>query len=288
MLKIDFIRQLDKFSLILRKKVTSNYTGERRSTMTGQGLLFKDHTQYTMGDDFRKIDWRVFARTDKFYIKRYEEEKNLTIHIIVDYSASMNFGKPVSKIEYASMLGVGFAYMAVKDNEKFVLSTFSDQLDVFLPKKGMKQLATLVDYLNNREATGVTKFENALSKYKNKINSKSMIVIISDFLYDLDEIRNSISRFKGHEVILIQVLDKDERDLSFEGEFKLQDLETKDVMKTFISPALRKSYLHQLTGHNAKIKKICDERNAKFFEANTEKPIFDTFFEVLMSRYFKK
>ena len=288
MIDTDFLRQLNRFSLILQKRITSNYTGERRSTMIGQGLLFKDHTQYAMGDDFRKIDWRVFARTDKYYVKRYEEERNLTIHIIVDFSASMNFGKPTSKSDYASMLGIGFAYMATKDNERFVLSTFSEKLDLFSPKKGAKQLAGIVAYLNDRKPVGATKFEESMAKYKNKISSKSMIIVISDFLYDLSEIKNSLARLKGHEIVLIQVLDKTERDLSLEGEYKLQDLETKQVVKTFISPSLRKTYLKQLNEHQAKIKKICDQMNAKFFIASNDKPIFDTFFEVLMSRYFQR
>ncbi|MBI2136581.1 DUF58 domain-containing protein [Candidatus Woesearchaeota archaeon] len=288
MIDTDFLRQLNRFSLILQKRITSNYTGERKSTMIGQGLIFKDHAQYALGDDFRKIDWRVFARTDKFYVKRYEEERNLTIHIIVDFSASMNFGKPTSKSDYASMLGIGFAYMATKDNERFVLSTFSEKLDLFSPKKGAKQLAGIVAYLNERKPIGATKFEESLARYKNKIGSKSLIIIISDFLYDLSEIKNSLARLKGHEIVLIQVLDKTERELSLEGEYKLQDLETKEVVKTFISSSLRKSYLRQLNDHQTKIKKICDQMNAKFFIASTDKPIFDTFFEVLMSRYFQR
>ena len=103
-----FLGQLDKFSLVVNKRVTSNYIGPRKSMALGRGLIFKEHRIYAPGDDIRSIDWRVYARTDDLYVKTYEEERNLTVHIIVDYSASMGFGKAVSKFDYASMLGVGF------------------------------------------------------------------------------------------------------------------------------------------------------------------------------------
>src|SRR3989344_3497360 len=123
-----FLGQLDKFSLVVNKRVTSNYIGPRKSMALGRGLIFKEHRIYAPGDDIRSIDWRVYARTDDLYVKTYEEERNLTVHIIVDGSASMGFGKPASKFDYASMIGVGFAYLALRDNEKFQFSTFADQL----------------------------------------------------------------------------------------------------------------------------------------------------------------
>src|SRR4030042_1668123 len=123
MIKTDFLRQLDRFSLILTKRKTSTYVGEKKSPATGKGLIFKDHTQYVPGEDFRSVDWRVFARTDKLFVKRYEEERNATVHILIDMSGSMNFGTECTKAEYASMLGLGFAYLAMKNNERFVLCT---------------------------------------------------------------------------------------------------------------------------------------------------------------------
>ena len=119
MIETGFLRELDRFSLIIRKRVTSKYTGPRKSVAMGRGMIFKDHRLYAPGDDFRSIDWRVYARTDNLYIKNYEEERNLVVHIILDCSNSMNFGKNITKFEYASMIGIGFAYLAMKENEKF-------------------------------------------------------------------------------------------------------------------------------------------------------------------------
>ena len=149
MINTDFLNQLDRFHLVVKKRVTSNFVGPRKSVAAGRGLTFKDHRMYSPGDDIRLIDWKVFARTDDLYIKTFEEERNLTAHIIMDASASMGFGKPISKFDYAAMLGVGLAYLAMRENERFQFSTFNEGLEIFQPRRGMSQLASMVFYLNN-------------------------------------------------------------------------------------------------------------------------------------------
>ncbi|MEM4239843.1 MAG: DUF58 domain-containing protein [Candidatus Woesearchaeota archaeon] len=278
---LSFLHKLDRMSLIINKRLTSNYVGERRAIATGRGLIFKDHAMYSPGDDFRAIDWKVLARLDKLFVKRFEEERNLTVHIIVDYSGSMGFGGRTKKFEYADMLGLGFCYMAMKHNERFVVSTFADRLEVFKPKRGRSNLMRVLDYLNTKKPKGLSKFESSLAAYKKRINTRSYVVILSDFLYDTEEIKNAIKRYRDHHVVLIQVLDKTETDLNLEGDFKLVDVETEESLRTFISPYARKSYLEQLSEHQAKIRKACDEIGAKFFVFSTEYPIFDAFYEVL-------
>ncbi len=281
MIKTDFLNHLDRLHLIINKKVASNFVGERESIHTGHGVVFSDHRIYTPGDDYRDIDWRVFARTDKLHIKRYEEERNLTVHIIIDFSASMSFGKEIKKFEYASMLGIGFAYMALKNNERFVLSTFSDKLERFKPKKGRAQLLAIVDYLQNKKAEGVSKFEESLLSYSKFIDSRSLIVVISDFLYSADEVKRSLFGFKNNEIKLIQVLDPMEVKLDVTGEFKLKDLETRGLLRTFISPFLRKRYLTKLGEHSAKIKWVANQVNGRFHSFSTDTSIYDAFYEIL-------
>lgn len=278
---LDFLNHLDRMSLIINKRVTSNYIGERKSVYGGSGLIFKDHRIYAPGDDIRRIDWKVFARTDDLYVKNFEEDRNLTVHIVIDYSGSMNFGKKIKKYEYAAMVGLGFAYMAMKNNERFVLSTFSEELELFKAKRGMRQLASIFNYLNKKHASGTSRFEGSLKKYKSLINSRSLIVIISDFLYDINEIRSVLYRFKNHEVKLVQVLDITEKKMDIEGEFKLKDLESKSTLKTSISPFVRSRYLDLLSEHNAKIEKLCDEVGAKFYSVHTGFPIYDAFYFIL-------
>ena len=279
---LGFLQQLDKLSLIIRKNITSNFSGERKSKVSGSGILFKDYSMYGPGQDIRHIDWKVYARSDKLFVKRFEEERNLTVHAIVDYSGSMGFGsQKMLKSTYAAMVGVGFAYIAMKNNERFVLSTFSDKLVSYPPKRGRAHLAYMFDLLNKRQPSGVTSFEKTLSQYKKFIDTRSYIIIVSDFLYSLQEIHNVLSRFRKNQVILIQVLDPVESELDLEGDFRLQDLETKDVLKTYISPSYRKKYVAQLKEHNDSIRKFCLETNAKFYSFSTSKPIFDVFYEVL-------
>jgi len=281
MIDTQFLHQLDRFSLIINKRITSNYVGERFSHATGRGLIFKDHAIYAPGEDSRSIDWRVFGRTDRLYVKRYEEERNLTVHVILDFSASMNFGTAISKAEYASMIGAGFAYLALKNNERFVLSTFSDSLEVFKPHKGRAQLASMVDFLNNKKPRGLSKLEQSLGNYKKLVNSRSYVVIVSDFLYPIDDIKRALFLFKNHRVVLIQVLDKVEKNLDLEGDFKLKDLETNEVLRTFINPFARKQYAGMLNEHNDKIQQVCNEVGAQFYSANTGQNVFDVFYDVL-------
>ncbi len=281
MIDTQFLHQLDKFSLIINKRITSNYIGERFSKATGRGLIFKDHVIYSPGEDFRSVDWRVFARTDRLFAKRYEEERNLTVHVILDFSASMGFGTQMTKADYASMIGVGFAYLALKNNERFVLSTFSDVLETFKAKKGRAQLAAMVEYLNEKKPRGLSKLEQSLGGYKKLINSRSYVVIVSDFLYPIDDIRKALHYFKNHRVVLIQVLDKVEKNLDLEGDFKLKDLETNEVLRTFINPFARKQYAGMLQEHVDKIQQVCTEVGAKFYSSHTGQSVFDVFFDVL-------
>ena len=281
MIDLSFLKILDKFSLIVNKHLTSNYIGERRTQFLGRGLVFQDYSMYAPGEDYRMIDWKVYGRTDRLMIKKHEEERNLTVHIIADFSASMNFGSPVLKSEYAAMLGIGFAYLALKNNERFVMSTFAEKLELFRPRKGRKQLAAIVDYMNEKKAKGVTNFEEALGRYKKMIGSRSLIIIISDFLYDISEIKNVLLRFKHHDVRLIQVLDKTEKELDDEGEVKLKDAESGGILRTYISPYLKKKYLNMLEMHNAMIVHECLGTSAKFYSFSTAKPVFDAFYEIV-------
>jgi uncharacterized protein (DUF58 family) len=281
MITTEFLSQLSKFNLVIRKRVTSSYTGSRRSLMHGRGMTIKDHRIYTPGDDFRSIDWRIFARTDDLYIKRYEEDKSLTTHIIVDHSASMNFGKDTTKFDYASMLGVGIAFLCMKENERFKFSTFSESLETFKSGRGMGHLANMVDHLNNIKLTGASNFRDAITKYSKMINSKSLIVIISDFLFDIEDIENSLFMLGNHDMKAVMVLDPVEKNLSWNGDVKLKDSETKNLLRTFISPKLRVDYKKKLDNHISKIAKVCDELGVDFHLVTTDKPIFDSFYNIL-------
>ncbi len=281
MIDTSFLDQLKRFNLVINKRVTSNLTGPRKSKAAGRGLTFKDYRIYAPGDDIRLIDWRVFARTDNYYIKVHEEERNLTVHLIVDKSASMEFGKPISKFDYASMIIVGFAYLALKDNEKFQFSTFADTLEIFQPKRGMSHLAAMVQHMNSIKPKGYSKLLDTIRQYKKVIGTKSMLVIASDFLVNIEEIREAFYLLGDHEIKIIQVLDRVEKELKFEGDMKLIDSETKGMLRTFISPRMRMEYQQQLDNHCAKIEEVCNKLNIDYNLAITDTPLFDTFYKIL-------
>jgi len=276
-----FLDQLARFSLVVHKRVTSSYTGPRRSIALGRGLTFKDYRIYAPGDDFRSIDWKVYARTDDLYVKTYEEERNLVVHIIVDSSSSMDFGQKIKKFEFASMIGIGCAYLALKENEKFQFSTFSGDIEIFQPKKGMSQLAAMVEYLNNIKIKGDSKIKETIYKYKKFIGSRSLIILVSDFLVNFEEIAESLPFLGNHEIKVVQVLDPVEKELKFSGDFKFKDSETGIKLRTYVDPRLRQVYEKMLEDHSGKIHELCDKLGMEFYQITTDTPIFDAFYRIL-------
>jgi len=283
-IELDFLRQLDRFQMAMKKKVHAQYQGGHETNVIGGGLQFKDYREYVPGDDTRYIDWKVYARTDKFFIKRFEEERNMVVHIIVDASGSMNFGRKMTKFDFASMIGLGFAYMALKNNEKFNFNTFAESIDPIKAKKGMNQLMSIVSHLNDIKPEGKSDFKGSMDVYKKSITSKSVIVIISDFLYDIDEFRDIIQRYRKSEVVIVQVLDPDERNLTLQGDVILKDSELDIKIRTFISRRTVKHYQDKMGAHIANLRNVCEETDSTFISITTDQPVFDVFHTVLTGR----
>jgi uncharacterized protein (DUF58 family) len=273
----EFLSQLDRFRLVLKKNISSQYQGSRKTTAAGSGLTFKDYKDYVAGDDFRNLDWRVYARTDKLYVRRYEEERDLTVHIILDASGSMDFGTP-SKFDYASLLGTGFAYLAFKNNEKFDFSTFAETFSPVRARKGRKQLLRLLDYLKESDVDGKTEFSESMESAKKQISSKSLVIILSDFLYDHKEVSQTLARFRKSQVLCIQVLDPVEKSFAIEGDMILEDAEEKTTLRTFITRRVKHKYREALEDHNAHVKDACEDIGAGFVSVSSDMEIFDAFF----------
>lgn len=281
MIDTSFFKELDRFSFMVRKRVSTAYSGSRRSILKGRGMEPVSYREYTQGDDFKTIDWKVYGRTEKLYVKEFEEEKSLTTHILLDTSKSMDFR---NKFNYAAMLALGFAYLVTKDNEKFSVATFGEEINITKPKRGRKYLSQTIDLLNNIELIGQTRFDYCMEKYASVIKSRSLVIIISDFMADTEGIKNSIFRLGDNELLLVQVLDPIEKNLDLGGEAKLIDLETDAKMDIYTSPRLRAEYQKKLNDHNAKIKETCNAVGADFHTVTTDKPVFDAIFEVVNRR----
>ncbi len=281
MVDLNFLKALDRLHLILKKRVHADLQGSHEASEFGQGLVFQDYKAYVPGDDFRYIDWNIYARTDKFFIKRFEEERNLSVHILLDRSASMDYGERITKFEYAAQVSLGFIYMAMRNNEKFTLATFTDTAEPLRPGRGASQLINTLKVLNKLPVKGRSDFRAAMDSYKKLIRSRSLIVIVSDFLYNLEEVRETLHRYRKSEVYIVQILDPVERHLSLQGDFILEDNETRQRLRTFVSRRLQQKYQDKLGEHILRLKDLCEETDAAFVSVTSDTPIFETFYHVL-------
>ncbi len=284
-IETDFFKQLDRFTFSVRKRVSTVYAGNRPSTRSGHGIDTIGFREYDPSDDLKDIDWKAYARTEKLYVRQFEEEKTLTTHILLDASKSMDYPENgTSKFEYAAMLAAGYAYMVTRYNDRFAISTFTQEVDINKPSRGRKNLLKTIDRLTDLEISGGTSIEEAVLKYSRAIKSRSLVILISDFLQEPQAIETAVSRLSDHDLILIQVLDPTEKVLPLQGNSKLIDLETGDEIGTYVSENFKERYLGKLDDHAARIKKACMKAGAEFYTFTTDTPIFDAFYYTIRRR----
>lgn len=279
MIEVDFIEELDRFNLALKKNSTEIQEGEQSSTSTGQGMIFEDHKKYQPGDDIRKIDWKAYARTDDIYVKRFEEEKSLTVHILVDRSSSMDFGDP-NKYDYAGKIGLALAYMTSNTNDRFRYSVFSETVTDISSARRNPNLGEMVDTLNELRKTPESLIERCVNDYSAKIENKSVVVIISDFLTDVEEIESAVSRLSGSDVVLVNTFAEQELDPDLEGDKILTDPESDSRLRTYISRKTRSNYKENIREHTSQVEEIADKYGAEYILASTSEDVFDSFLKV--------
>lgn len=280
-----FLDQLRRLNLIARKKVTNIYMGGRRSIRQGHGIEIADYREYYPGDDFRSIDWRVYARTERLYIRRFEEEKDLILHILVDSSSSMNFSSvAMTKFDYAGSIAAGFAYLAMSKHEKFGVGLFSERVtEILQPKKGTMHFFRMVELLNGATQSGQTNISRCIQEYTNMIKSRSFIVVISDFLQPIEELEDAIYRIAKYskESILVQTLDPSEINLPWSDDIMFEDMEYFGKERTFLSPEFKREYSKKIREHMFKIREICDDTGIDFVPLSTDTPLFNAFVRVI-------
>ena len=202
--------------------------------------------------------------------------------MLIDVSKSMDFGTTkYTKFEYAAMLGLGFAYLAARSNERFQLSTFSKYFVTFRAKRGMSQVIGFLHHLNKIKCSGLIEFEKLMKKYKKSVTSRSLIVIISDFLFDINQVKNSLPMYTNHEIKVIQILDKSETNFRIYGDVILKDAETEKEIHTYIGEAKRKRYREHLYNHIIAIENETYGVGGKFFLFSTEEPLFNAFYKIV-------
>ena len=244
----------------------------------GHGVSPVGYREYRKGDDFKLVDWKVYGRTEKLFIREHEEERSLVVHILLDSSASMSYA---GKYAYASRLAAGFAYLATMENEKYTISRFCHRFYPGDPKRGRQNLITTVAMLDDTLPRGGTSLKLISELFASQIKTTSLVVLISDFLEDTEDVISSIFRLSGHELVVIQVLSPDEVGLKFGGDVKFVDLESGLSLVTRVTEGERAEYLKRLTEHNEKIRAACNQVGANYFLVQTDRPIFDAFSEML-------
>lgn len=276
-------------SLHLRAKtvVQGFFSGLHRSPHHGFSVEFSEYRQYTPGDDPRYLDWRLYARSDRYYIKRFEEETNLRCYLLVDLSRSMGFGSlSYTKIEYARTAAATLAYFLSTQRDAVGLVTFDEQIADYLPARYRPgHLHRLMVCLERAVAGKSTNLATPLEQVAMTVRKRGLIVLISDLLADVQTLRNQLGylRSQGHEVVLIRVLDPAEMDFSFNKAVTFVDLETgRDL---YVDPAsARASYRKNFDRHAEAVRGVCQSLGIDLYQLATSQPLELALFDLLQSR----
>lgn len=266
-------------SLDLRARliVEGLMTGMHRSPYQGISVEFAQHRPYVPGDDIRHVDWKVFGKTDKIYLKQYQEETNLHLLCIVDASESMNYssvgeGKTRwSKYDHATAIAASLSYMAIQQQDSVGLAVFDSDLKHFIkPSNAPAQWKTLTRELTLVPQLKKTNMGRILDQLAEKLTHRSLIVILSDFFDDLEGLKKGLRhlRYKKHEMIAMQVMDPQEIDFPFEDTTLFKGLEEAGELLT--EPrSLREGYLEQLADFTAGLRKLCRGMHIDFVRLNS-------------------
>ena len=284
------LRALARLPLMSRRVVEGAMVGSHRSPFKGFSTEFADHRGYVKGDDLRHLDWKVFSRTERYYIKRYEENTNLRAHIILDCSGSMAYPRKraagqVTKYEYACRLAAGLSYVLVRQQDPVGLFLFNDEIVANIPPmRSMSHLRRMLRAMDETQPGSRTDSGKALSAVAGRLKRRGLLLIISDLLDKPESIIDSLAHFRhrGHDAIVIQVLDKDELEFPHTKMVTLRDMETKEQL-AIDGAEVAAEYTKQLTAFLERYKKSCFEHNFDYVLASTATP-YDSLLTALLTR----
>src|SRR5437773_2605255 len=243
LLEPDFLARLEQLELVSKKIFLGRMKGERRSKRKGQSVEFADYRNYVIGDDLRFLDWNLFARLDRLFIRLFMEEEDLHFYILLDNSLSMDFGTP-SKLHFAKQLAAALGFIGLVNMDRVVIEAFNDRLTQSLPAvRGRRSLWRLLSFLDKLEPAGPSDLTQALRTFSLKSSGKGIVVVLSDFMdkggYE-EALRYLVAR--QMDVYVIQILSQEEIDPEVMGDLKLVDVEDDDVAEITVSRALLDRY----------------------------------------------
>ncbi|MGA9116088.1 MAG: DUF58 domain-containing protein [Bacteroidota bacterium] len=273
------VSRISNMELRARLVVEGFITGLHRSPYHGFSVEFAEHRQYMPGDEIRRIDWKVYGRTGRHYVKQYEEETNLKAYIVLDASRSMAFASPgrVSKIEYASSLAAALAYMMIRQQDAVGLAVFDEAVTSYLPphatKTYLRQLLIALQQVQPARRTGAAR---SLHQVAERIRRRGLVIVLSDLLEDPADVMAALKHFRHrkNEVLVMHLLDPLERSFDFGEDARFRDMETGDQMVT--QPwQVGRAYRRSMEEFCHRYKKECGENYIDYVLLDTTVP-FDT------------
>lgn len=287
------LAKLGSLELRARAIIEGVMTGAHRSPLQGSSVEFDQHRPYVVGDDIRHVDWKVYLRNEKIYLKQYVEETNLQLILVVDASESMGYGsidvgdgRTWSKYDHATSIAASLAYMAIQQADSVGLAIFDQQVGrYFKPSNAPTQWKLVVNEMQQTPRWNKTGIGRVLDQIAEKLHHRSVIVLISDLFDDVESIQQGLRhlRYKKHDVLVLQVLDPQEIEFPFEDVTLFKGLESLGELLT--EPrSLRDGYLEQLAQHTERIQRLCRGMSVDFSRFNVAEPLDVTLSEFLARR----
>lgn len=284
----DVLSRIGGLELRAKLVVEGFVSGMHRSPYRGYSVEFAEHREYVPGDDLRHLDWRVWGRVDRLYIKQYEEETNLRTQILLDTSASMSYPQRrvpgrMTKFEYAATLAASLAFLLTHQQDAVGLTLFDERIHADLPPLASQaQLRAIVELLERALLERRSTPELLHRELPAKLPRRSLVVLISDLLVDPSHVVRALDRlrFDRHEVVVMHILDHDERTFPFREFTRFEGLEAPDVQLTVDPQSLRTNYLEALAAFISQVRSACVDRRTDYVELSTSDAL-----DVALRRY---
>jgi uncharacterized protein (DUF58 family) len=291
------IERLNHLQLSARSVVEGTVNGLHKSPVKGASVEFRQHRFYTPGDEPRHLDWRVLGRTDRPYIKEYDEETNLRCVLMLDASGSMAYAgdpstpgdvdaPPPGKFDYACRLVASLAYLMLGQTESVGMAVATQRVDQWLlPRAGISQLSHVIDLLERANCRGKSDLGQSLADVADRLERRALVIAVSDCFTPIARIRQGLSRLRHdrHETIVLQVLHRDEVEFPFRRWARFRGVEGEKAK--LCEPALvKKQYLDNFRRHRADLEQICRAMNAEFYSFTTNRPLIESVTQLLRRR----
>jgi uncharacterized protein (DUF58 family) len=271
-----FLLQLERLTFISRRTHVGRVKGERKSPRRGSSVEFADYRPYEVGDDLRYVDWNAFGRLNRLYLKVFVDEEDLCVHLIVDGSASMDFGTP-NKFQYGVRLAAALAFVGFTNLERVGVAVFRDRIsEGWLPTRGRNQFLPVAEFLAGVVPAVPTRFNDAVAQYAQRAKDTGLAIVVSDFL-DPDGYEAGLRALleRRFDVHVVHLLSRDELAPAFGGDLELVDAETGDVREVSVDAETLRGYERQLASFLAGVEGFCRAKEINYQRVSTETPLED-------------